>query len=253
MHLAKSIAERLLGMADVGLDGRRPWDLVVHDPAFYRRALVEGSLGLGESYVAGQWDCADLEGLVFRLVRSGVERQARFHPTRMAGEALARLVNLQPRSLARRTAEHYDTDNELFAEILGKHKLYSCGYYAEGDDLDAAQHRKLDAICEGLALEPSDRVLDVGGGWGELARHMALTRKVKVTSVNVSDAQIGYARTRTAGLSVDTLKCDYRDIQGSFDKIAIIAMMSHVGVKNHRALRLRLARERSQPQLSVDA
>jgi cyclopropane-fatty-acyl-phospholipid synthase len=148
--------------------------------------------------------------------------------------ALATLTNRQTREVSARVARHYDLDNELFAAFLGKYKAYSCAYYEDTEDLDVAQSQKLDLLCRKLGLAPGDRVLDVGGGWGELARRMAEGYGARVTSINISDEQIRYARDLCAGTSVDVVKCDYRDLSGTWDKVAVIAMLSHVGVKNHR-------------------
>jgi len=242
MNPYEIIAKKILASVDVQVDGSRPWDIQVRDEGFYRRALLEGSMGLGESYISGDWDCADLEELVFRFVRSGIEGAARLLPGRVALDLMARLVNRQPRSLGEKSAEHYNIDNDLFCAFLGKYKNYSCAMYDGADDLDAAQLRKLEVICDGLGLSPRDRVLDVGCGWGEIAHHMASTRGCHVTGVSISEAQVAYARERCRGVSVDVLQRDYRDIEGSYDKIALIAMMSHVGHKNHRALFAKLHR-----------
>jgi cyclopropane-fatty-acyl-phospholipid synthase len=235
MNPYEIIVKRVLSGVDVEVGGSRPWDIRVHDPRFFRRAALEGSMGLGESYMDRLWDCDDLEELVFRFVKSGIEGAARLLPGRLALEAVARLVNRQPRSLVARSAEHYDTDNDLFTAFLGKYKNYSCAVYEPGDDLDAAQLRKMELICNGLGLAKGDRVLDIGCGWGEIARHMARTRGCQVTSVSISEQQVRYAREHCRGANVGVLVRDYRDIQGVYDKIAIIAMMSHVGHKNHRA------------------
>src|SRR5207245_10290089 len=122
----------------------------------------------------------------------------------------------------------------LFCAFLGKYKAYSCAYYKDTDDLDEAQLLKLDTICKKLDLAPGDRVLDLGGGWGELARYMDENYRCQVTSINISDEQLRYARELCKGTSVDVRKCDYRDLEGTYDKVAVIAVLSHFGHKNHR-------------------
>jgi cyclopropane-fatty-acyl-phospholipid synthase len=235
MNVYKKAVERILSTVDVRIGGSRPFDMQVHSDLFYKRVLLEGSVGLGESYMDGLWDCADLEELVFRFVESGIERRFRLLPGFVTMNALGHLVNRQPRSLGERTSRHYNTDNDLFASFLGKYKNYSCAFYEEGDDLDTAQLKKMDLICDELCLRPGENVLDIGGGWGEIAKHMA-SRGCRITSINIADEQMRAAREHCKGASVDVVKCDYRDVAGTFDKIAIIAMMSHVGHKNHRPL-----------------
>ena len=237
----EAVTRKVLHDVDVRVDGERPWDIQVRDPRFYRRALLEGSLGLGESYMDGWWDCADLEELIHRFISKRVDVKARLAPFALKMQVLAGLTNPQNRRLFQRVVRHYNLDNDLFCAFLGKYKNYSCAHFDGTDDLDVAQAQKMDLICRKLDIQPGDRVLDIGGGWGEMAKHMATRYGAKVTSINISDEQIRFAREHCEGTSVEVVKCDYRDLRGSFDKIAIIAMMSHVGHKNHRRL-LEIAR-----------
>lgn len=234
MNLYKSAVERILALADVRVSGDRPWDIQVRDERVYRRVLLEGALGLGESYMDGWWDSADLEELIVRFVTRGIEGRARLVPNFLGLNALSRVINRQDRPLFEKVVRHYNLDNELFSSFLGKYKCYSCAYYEDTDDLDEAQLLKMDLICRKMALSPGDRVLDIGGGWGEMARHMAQRYGCHVTSINISDEQIRYARELCKGTSVEVVKCDYRDLSGSYDKIAVIAMISHIGAKNYR-------------------
>jgi cyclopropane-fatty-acyl-phospholipid synthase len=234
MRVSKFVVESLFSAADVRIDGGRPWDIRVLDDAFYGRVLRQGSLGLGESYVDEQWACDDLEELAYRAVRGGLERGSKTLHGALGG-AIGRLSNQQTKRLSRRVAErHYDLGNDLFGAILGRYKNYSCGYFEGTDDLDVAQQKKLDLVCRKLGLRPGDRLLDVGGGWGELARHAAQNFGCRVTSINISDEQIAFARELCRGLPVEIVKCDYRDVRGRYDKIAVVAMLTHVGYKNYR-------------------
>src|SRR5262245_61661864 len=104
MNLFQSAARLALARADVQIGGARPFDLTVHDERFYRRALLEGSLGLGEAFVDGWWDCADVEELVYRMIAAGLAEKARFLPGFVAMSSLARVVNLQPRAVGARAA-----------------------------------------------------------------------------------------------------------------------------------------------------
>ncbi|HLM76333.1 MAG TPA: cyclopropane fatty acyl phospholipid synthase [Polyangiaceae bacterium] len=234
MNVYKTAVERILAMADVEVGGGRAWDITVHDDRAYKRVLLEGALGLGESYMDGWWDCRDLEELIYRFVSRGIERRARLVPNFVALNALSRVWNRQTRPLFQKVVRHYNLDNDLFCSFLGKYKNYSCAYFKGTDDLDEAQLLKMDRICQRMALVPGDRVLDVGGGWGEMARHMATRFGARVTSINISDEQIHYAKELCEGAPVDVVKCDYRDLTGSYDKIAVIAMLSHIGPRSYR-------------------
>ena len=136
---------------------------------------------------------------------------------------------------SREVAErHYDLDNDLFLSFLDPYNQYSCGYFNGTEDLNQAQANKLDLTCRKLNLTSTDRVLDIGSGWGGFARYAAEHYGCSVTGVNISDEQIRFAETFCQGLPVQILRCDYRDIRDTFDKIVSIGMFEHVGRKNYR-------------------
>lgn len=235
MKASHAILGRILARADVIIDGSRPWDVRVADERFFAKVLLQGSLGLGESYLHKWWSCEDLEGLFYRLINRKLQRVSRALPTNLLGRLLDSAINQQTRSKSIRVAErHYNMGNDLFLSFLGKYKNYSCGYYEAGDSLDEAQVRKMDKICRELELTPRDRLLDVGGGWGEFARYAATNYGCHVTSINISDEQIRYATQYCKDAAVEVRKCDYRDVTGRYTKIAVIAMLTHVGCKNYR-------------------
>jgi cyclopropane-fatty-acyl-phospholipid synthase len=234
-ELEMRIAQRLLAPADIRLDGSRPWDIQLHDPRAIGRALLHGSVGFGEGYVDGQWSTRDLEELCFRLARATVDDTARLLPSGLFKYVASRLSNHQTRRNALTVVkEHYDFGNDLFFSFLGSHKNYSCGYFPGTTELDKAQQQKLELICQKLELKPGERLLDVGGGWGEFARYAASQHGVRVTSINLSESQMQFAREHCRGLNVEIVRSDYRDMRGEFDKIAAIAMFTHVGYKNYR-------------------
>jgi cyclopropane-fatty-acyl-phospholipid synthase len=236
MDLPRRLAARLLARIDVQLDGDRPWDLKIRDSRALREAITRGSLGFGEAYVNGWWDCDDLEELTYRLVVSDLRGLAYKLPGVVLARALATHRNRQTRRLAREVAEHhYDFGNDLFSAFLGRYKVYSCGLFREGVDLDEAQHAKLDLICKKLDLRPGEHLLDVGGGWGEAARFAAEHYGARVTSINISEEQMSLARERCRGFDVEIVRRDYREVRGRYDKIMAIAMFTHVGPRNYRA------------------
>jgi len=225
--------QRAIAVADVRLDGDRPWDPQIRDARFYRRVAVHGSLGFGESYVDGWWECEQLDGLVCRLLRARADERFYGVPS-LFDRARAELINLQgPRRAAQVGRLHYDLGNELFGTMLGKTRMYSCGYWRHASNLDAAQEAKLDLVCRKLLLEPGMRVLDIGCGWGNAARFAAEHYGVEVVGVTVSREQAREAEQLSRGLPVEIRLCDYRAIEGRFERIFSLGMFEHVGYKNY--------------------
>ena len=227
-------AEALLGAVDVRIDGDRPWDIHVHDPRFFRRALAEGSLGLGDSYMDGWWDCERLDQFYYRILRDDMPAKVRTWIEKY-DVLRARLFNLQRRALAARNVQrHYDIGNDLYAAMLDHRLMYSCGYWRDAENLDQAQEHKLHLIFRKLALEPGMRVLDIGCGWGGAARLAAEAYGVEVVGVTVSKEQYQYGRQMCRGLPVDIRLMDYREVNERFDRVYSIGMFEHVGRKNYR-------------------
>lgn len=134
VSVARAAVERALARSGVRVDGARPWDLRVHDDRFFLRSLAGGSLGVGEAYMDGWWDCERLDELACRVVRGGADDAL---PDAL-GAALAlyaRGRNLQtPRRAPAAVAAHYDLGNEFFAAMLDPRMAYSCGYWREATD-----------------------------------------------------------------------------------------------------------------------
>ncbi|MBW8312369.1 MAG: cyclopropane fatty acyl phospholipid synthase [Rhizobium sp.] len=243
--LAGPLAARLAGLletADVRLDGGRPWDLRVHDARLPARLLAQGSLGLGEAYMDGWCDSADLDGLLWRLLRARLDERRPGLADYWDG-LKARLLNLQS---ARRSLEvgrrHYDLGNDLYAAMLGRRLVYSCGYWREARDLDAAQEAKLDLVCRKLGLRAGQRLLDVGCGWGETLKFAAERYGAAGVGITISREQADYARRLCAGLPVEIRLQDYRELDEPFDHILSIGMFEHVGVRNYRGFFQRMRR-----------
>ena len=197
--------QKLAAEIGVQFNGHDPWDIQVHDPALYERILTRGSLGFGEAYMDGLWDAAELDALFTSLLRADVERKlSGWARLRLLGDVLRHsLFNLQSSQRAFQVGEqHYDIGNDVFEAMLDRSMSYSCGYWQHADSLEQAQHDKLDMICRKLELRPGEQLLEIGCGWGGLARHAARYFKVNVTGITVSREQQRLARERCAGLPV---------------------------------------------------
>jgi cyclopropane-fatty-acyl-phospholipid synthase len=225
----------LLKHAGITINGPNPWDIQVHDDRWYPRVLGNKSLGLGESYMDGWWDCQRLDEMICRLLRGRLEEKVRGNLHHAIRFIPAMLFNLQSRSRARMIAErHYDLGNDLFFSFLDPYNQYSCAYFEGTDDLNQAQQNKLALIAEKLNIAPTDHILDIGCGWGGLAKYIAERFGSSVTAVNISGEQLRYARDFCKGLPVHFQDRDYRAIHGRFDKIVSVGMFEHVGRKNYR-------------------
>ncbi|OHE81408.1 MAG: cyclopropane-fatty-acyl-phospholipid synthase [Verrucomicrobia bacterium RIFCSPLOWO2_12_FULL_64_8] len=235
MAAAEQILTRLFAKADIRMDGKRPWDLQVHDPRFFPRVVSGGTLGFGEAYMDGWWDCGDLEEMCFRAARARLDEMVPFNLKTAATALVSVLCNLQSRRRARKVGEvHYDLGNDFFAAMLGPDLQYSCAYFRETAELATAQSRKLDLICRKLGLTAGMRMLDIGCGWGGLARYAAEHHGCKVVGITISREQQAYAADACRGLPIEIRLQDYREVTESFDRIASVGMMEHVGYKNYR-------------------
>ncbi len=231
-----AVLSKLISEAGVRFNGDAPWDIQVYDPETYRHILSEGSLGFGEAYMDGLWECERLDELFHRLLSFDINEKIRgLTRLRFLGEILRhRLFNLQSVRRAFQVGErHYDIGNDVFEAMLDSSMSYSCGYWANADNLEQAQYNKLDLICRKLGLEPGMRMLDVGCGWGGMARHAAEHYGVTVTGITISREQQKLARQRCHDLPVAIELMDYREIEGRFDKIVSVGMFEHVGPKNY--------------------
>ncbi|MBC5993709.1 cyclopropane fatty acyl phospholipid synthase [Pontibacter cellulosilyticus] len=224
-----------LATADVKINGPDPWDLQVHDKRFYKRILTDGTLGLGESYMDGWWDCQSIDQFVFKVLRADLYKKANLGWRSVLQVLLAKLLNMQAKGKAARNAQrHYDIGNKLYELMLDRRMTYSCGYWKGADNLDQAQENKLDLICRKLYLRPGQRVLDIGCGWGSFAGLAAEKYGAEVVGITVSKEQAALARERYKGLPVEIRLQDYRDINEQFDHVVSVGMFEHVGYRNHR-------------------
>lgn len=228
------IVNELLSRAGIKINGPAPSDIQVKNPLFFNRLLQQGSLGLGESYMDGWWECDRLDIFFHKVLLTGLEHQLPRNFRDTLRIAAARMLNLQSKKRARIVGkEHYDLGNDLFSRMLDPFMQYSCGYWKEARRLDDAQQDKLRMICEKLQLEPGMRVLDIGCGWGGLAQYMAQHYGVSAVGVTISAEQQKLARARCHGLNVTILLRDYRELDDQFDRVVSVGMFEHVGPKNY--------------------
>ncbi|EHZ6872776.1 cyclopropane fatty acyl phospholipid synthase [Providencia hangzhouensis] len=232
------IAAELLSEAGIKINGSRPFDIQVHNHQFFKRVLQQGSLGLGESYMDGWWDCERLDIFFQHVLRHKLDKKIPHNFSDTLKIAVARVRNLQTLKRARIVGEeHYDLGNDLFSLMLDPYMQYSCGYWkgleTVPENLPLAQEQKLNLICEKLQLKPGMRLLDIGCGWGGLAAYAAKNYGVSVTGVTISAEQQKYAQARCAGLDVDIKLDDYRNLNDQFDRIVSVGMFEHVGPKNY--------------------
>ncbi|AWH17724.1 SAM-dependent methyltransferase [Stenotrophomonas sp. ZAC14D2_NAIMI4_7] len=231
-----AFGEQRLGQAS----GELHATVTIEDPSFYRKVAAQGSVGAGESYIDGDWRCDDLVALVQLLVRNrdlldGMERG----PARVGGWLLRGWNRLRRNSRAgsrRNIAAHYDLGNDFFSLFLSPDLMYSSALFANDQEtLETASRRKLDRICQQLQLQPGDRVVEIGTGWGGFALHAARHYGCHVTTTTISAEQHALAqqRVREAGLQdrITLLTQDYRDLQGPFDKLVSIEMIEAVGAE----------------------
>jgi cyclopropane-fatty-acyl-phospholipid synthase len=196
------------------------------------RQIVAPTLdGLGRAYVEGD---LDVEGALPDIIDVAVQLAAHAPP----GAAPAPARNAHSRELDREAiAYHYDVSNDFYGLWLDRERVYSCAYFRrEDDDLDRAQLQKLDHILRKLQLRPGQRLLDIGCGWGALIRRAAAQYGARAVGITLSEQQFEYARARidTEGLGdrCEVRLQDYRDVRGTFDRIASVGMFEHVGLAN---------------------
>ena len=233
-----------LGKIELGTPANQPTDIVVHldvlDTGFYRAVAANGSVGAGEAYMDGMWRCDNLVGLIQLLVRNrdlldGMETGV----ARMGGIAMRAWHALQrnTRTGSRRNiAAHYDLGNDFFELFLSSDLMYSSAIWdGANDTLEAASTRKLERICRKLDLKPTDRVVEIGTGWGGFALYATQHYGCHVTTTTISKEQHALANERiaAAGMSahVTLLLEDYRDLTGTHDKLVSIEMVEAIGAQ----------------------
>jgi len=204
------------------------------------RLLTRGDIGFAESYMEGDWETPDLPGLLDVLQLN--EEHLGAGPkglrwSRRLDRLTHRLRDNRPGMSRRNIARHYDLGNDFYRLWLDEGMVYSCAYFENGDeDLATAQRKKLDHILTKIRLQPGQRLLDIGCGWGALVLRAAQHFGAHCVGVTLSRNQFEAAteRVRAAGLAdrIEIRLQDYRDVQGRFDRITSVGMFEHVGRRN---------------------
>ncbi len=232
----KKLAEEILELAGIKINGSDPWDIQVHNEDFYRRAITQGQLGVGESYMDGWWDAEKVDELIYKILKAKVDEKLKKNFSFLLRILLASLINLQSKSRAYIVGEkHYDLGNDLFVNMLDQGMNYSCAYWKDARDLDEAQRDKLELICRKLYMKPGMQVLDIGCGWSAFGKYAAEKYDVRVTGITVSREQVKLGQKLCEGLPVDVRLADYRGLNEKYDRIVSVGMFEHVGYKNYRA------------------
>ncbi|MEN9681089.1 MAG: hypothetical protein RLZZ627_982 [Pseudomonadota bacterium] len=212
--------------------------LEISHPAFYGNTVFGGSLGCAESYIAGDWNCSDLPGLIRLMVRNRPVMEGLDGGLSLVMTPARRWLhwlNRNNQSGSRRNiAAHYDLGNDFFQTFLDDSMMYSCALFEpEHISLEEASKAKLERVCQLLDLQPGDRVVEIGTGWGGFAIHAATHYGCHVTTTTISERQhqLASERIEAAGLKdrITLLKEDYRNLEGQYDKLISIEMIEAVG------------------------
>ena len=213
-------------------------DLAVHQPEFFRRLILDGDIGFGESFMAGEWDSSDLTGLLRLLADNLAAVDDRKIVLSWLGRGLNRVRHAWRKNTLfrsrRNIEEHYDLSNEFFRLWLDETMMYSSAFYARPEDtLHEAQLHKLRMLINKARIRAQDHVLEIGSGWGGFAIEAARSTGCRVTTITLSTKQreLAMQRVREAGLEgqVSVELCDYRRVQGQYDRIVSIEMLEAVG------------------------
>jgi cyclopropane-fatty-acyl-phospholipid synthase len=219
-------SNHLLGGRVPGFQAR----VTLNSPLALLRLATSGSVGWYQAWEAGEWDSPDPVAL-FALFADNVTTlgdSGRAHgPWRVAARLLHWLRRNSPAGAVRNIHAHYDLGNDFYAAWLDSTMSYSSARFAApGTDLEAAQRGKIESVA--ARLEGAETLLEIGCGWGALARHFA-AKGLSVTGISLSDEQLEWARLRSVGAGIDFRKQDYRDVTGQYDAIASVEMVEAVG------------------------
>lgn len=212
--------------------------ITVLDPAFYQKLILAGSVGGGEAYIHGYWRCDNLTALVQIFARNLAVLDKMDSTWARLSRPVLKLLNYRNRNTLsqskRNIAAHYDLGNAMYKLFLDESMMYSSAVYPAADaSLAAAQQHKLAQICQRLQLKAEDHLIEIGTGWGSMAIYAAQHFGCKVTTTTISQQQYDYTAQRIHELGLEQqitlLFKDYRELEGTFDKLVSIEMIEAVG------------------------
>lgn len=231
----KSYFTSILKEAGIEIGGSRPFDVTVHDDRLWGRAISHGTLGFGEAYMDGWFDSEALDQFIYKLLEYDIYAHLKPDLSLALSFVRGKLLNLQRSRVTEVGERHYDIGNDLYAAMLDKRMIYSCGYWAEATTLDAAQEAKLDLICRKVGLAQGMKVLDIGSGWGGFLKFASERYGIEGVGITISKEQAAYAEATKGALPIETRLMDYMALEGQFDRVISIGMFEHVGYKNYDA------------------
>jgi cyclopropane-fatty-acyl-phospholipid synthase len=228
--------EDLFAAAGIVINGPNPWDIKIHNDRFYGRLLAQGSLGMGESYMDGDWDCEALDQFFDRVISSRLGAKIGLTFPLAFLILGAKLRNRQSTRRAKQVADvHYDLSVDIFEATFDKRLTGSCGYWKDAQTLDDAQEAKLDLICRKIGLREGHTVLDIGCGWGSFIGFAAERYGADCAGVTVSSVQVDYINRHYPNMGLRPHLMDYRAYVGpKVDRLVSVGMFEHVGSKNFR-------------------
>jgi len=233
---SKLTIQEILNTANIKINGSRLWDIKINDNRFYKKVLTSGSLGVGESYMDGWWDCDRLDEFFYKVFSADLDKKVNIKKV-LPLVVKSRIFNMQSKLKSKKVAEvHYDLGNDFYTNMLDKRMQYTCAYWKNAKTLDKAQKNKIDLVCKKIGLKKGDKVLELGSGWGGFAKYAAEKYGAKVEAYNISKEQVKYARKNAGKLPIKYNLSDYRKAKGKFDYIVSIGLFEHVGYKNYRKL-----------------
>jgi cyclopropane-fatty-acyl-phospholipid synthase len=230
--------DRIVGLlkdAGVTVNGSNPWDIQIRSEETWTRLFAQGTLGLGEAYMDGLWDVADMPEFFNKVLVGRIGDKLKVTPNLIWQIVQAKFLNMQSIERSRRVAAMHYNETEAYKASLDKRMTGSCGYWPEGvTNVDQAQEAKLDLVCRKIGLKPGQLVWDIGCGWGAFMGFAAEKYGARCVGVTVSPDQAAYGRERYKDLPIEFRVQDYREFDGKTDHVVSMGMFEHVGHKNYR-------------------